>query len=112
MTSVQDFDRIIDAVSKISALGCLRDKIVVALATDRRECGNCNHWMKSNSCPRETRNNQGRRVGPSMSEPACSKFSLEQWVADLKAKRIVEAVAYADAHGLPVPPILAREIKQ
>jgi len=110
MSAVQDFDRLIDAVSKISALGRLRDKVAEALATDSRVCGNCNHWMKHSECPRETRNNHGRRVGPSMGAPACAQFSLEQWVAELKAKRIAEAVSYAKARDLPVPPLLERAI--
>ena len=43
------------------------------------KCGDCFHWMKSGSCPRETRNNAGRRVGPSMNGPKCSKFEEEAW---------------------------------
>lgn len=54
------------------------------------KCGDCFHWMKSGSCPRETRNNNGRRVGPSMNGPKCSKFEEEAWQTkrreELKAK--------------------------
>lgn len=53
-------------------------------------CGGCDHWMKSSLCPRETRNNAGRRVGPSMNGPKCSKFQENPWDTqrreELKAK--------------------------
>lgn len=54
------------------------------------KCGDCWHWMKSSSCPRESRNNAGRRVGPSMNGPKCFKFEEESWQTkrreELKAK--------------------------
>ena len=109
MSGVQDFDRIIANVSKISALAQLRDKVIEALQTDKRVCGNCNHWMKRDSCPRETRNSQGRRQGPSMLAIACGDFALENWVSDLKAKRIAEAVGYAQANDLPLPRAIASQ---
>lgn len=57
------------------------------------KCGDCFHWMKSGSCPRETRNNSGRRIGPSMNGPKCPQFEEEAWQTkrreELKAKLAV-----------------------
>jgi hypothetical protein len=36
-----------------------------------RECGNCDHWMKSRICPIDDQ----RRGFPSMSYPGCGKFT-------------------------------------
>jgi hypothetical protein len=96
-------DQLIDGVGRISLLAQLRDKVVEASQTTQRKCGNCYHWMKSSDCPMERRNPAGRRVGPSMNAPACGKFQLEQWVADLRSKRIADAIAFAEKHDLPVP---------
>lgn len=90
--AAQIFDRLIEGASRIARLGEIRRMKAEADATDRRECGNCCHWMKSSDCPRE-RNVNGRSRGPSMSEPACSNFALEPWVADLKTKRLAAAEA-------------------
>ena len=52
----------------------------------RPKCGNCFLWMKSGECPQETRNKQGRRVGPSCNGFACSKFVEVKWVTELRAE--------------------------
>lgn len=109
MMPPDDLESIIAAVSKISAQRCLRDKIYEATQTERRVCGSCNLWMMSNSCPREARNSLGGREGPSRADIACNKFSLAKCLSDLKAERMAEAVSYAKAHGLPMPPVLERD---
>lgn len=82
-----------DWAAKFSAHVHRQDEIarlnrdIAAIGT---KCGDCWHWMKSGSCPRETRNSAGRRVGPSMNGPKCSKFEEEPWQTkrrdELKAK--------------------------
>lgn len=39
-----------------------------------KNCGNCAHWMRSRSCPRET-NVNGWNRGPSMNASPCEKFT-------------------------------------
>jgi hypothetical protein len=97
-----DIDRIIDSAGEISLLAQLRDKVVVALNVDRRECGNCSHWMNSRECPRE-KNTNGRRSGPSMSSAACDKFSITAATVKLKAQRVKEALDFAEKYDLPTP---------
>lgn len=57
------------------------------------KCGDCYNWMKSSLCPRETRNNAGRRVGPSMNEFVCSNFQEDA----RQTKRREELKSKADA---------------
>lgn len=40
-----------------------------------QQCGNCEFWMKSLSCPKEE-NARGYNHGPSMNHIACRKFKL------------------------------------
>lgn len=56
-------------------------------------CGTCYLWMKSGMCPRETRNANGRRVGPSMSGYPCEKHDEESWVTKLREGRRAEIAA-------------------
>jgi hypothetical protein len=102
LTPVQVFDKIIDVFSRASAALQLRDKIDEARDTGRKQCGNCERWMKSSQCPRE-RNVNGYSRGPSMSEPACSKFEITDSAVALRKQRDGEVVAFALRHGLPVP---------
>jgi hypothetical protein len=78
---------------------CELRSLDIELAQVRRDikrceprCGNCSKWMASMLCPREARNNAGRRVGPSCEGVACSKFAIEAYVAD----RLAELVAKRD----------------
>lgn len=56
-------------------------------------CGNCDRWMKSMLCPRETRTRAGRRAGPNSNTFPCEKFAMEGYVADRRG----ELVAKRDA---------------
>lgn len=98
----RDFHNMIEAMGRVSLLAHLRDKVIEAQQTDRSRCGNCFFWMKSRECPRE-HNVNGYMRGPSSGDPACGKLQLEQWVIDLKMRRIAEAIAFADEHDLPLP---------
>ena len=91
----------IDALGRFSLLTQLKDKLVEALQTAKPECGNCQHWMKSSSCPREETIN-GYKKGPSMGAPVCAKFKIEQSAVDLKNKRISDAIVFAKKHNLPI----------
>jgi hypothetical protein len=101
------FDALLNAVNRISLIESLCAKLTEAASIDRRECGNCDFWMKSRECPRE-HNVNGFSRGPSMSAPACSKYLVKPWVVELKLKRLNEAVAFAQEHGLPIPAALIR----
>lgn len=95
------FDRMIDGANRLSRLEAIHRMKVEADHTDRRECGNCEHWLKSRECPRE-HNVNGMSRGPSMSAPACSKFVLKPWVAELKQKRLAEIeLALSELEHLP-----------
>jgi hypothetical protein len=93
-----------DAFDMISAVAQLSDKVILASNTDRRTCGHCSHWMKKYECPRENK----RLHGPSCEDAGCEVFRLEQWVADLKAERISDAVQFAKSNSLPIPEFLAK----
>lgn len=103
---MDSFDQIASGLNRISELAQLRDKVVVALATDARRCGSCQHWMKSRSCPSE-RNVNGMSRGPSSEAPACGKFLITASTVVLRQQRIADAVAFANAHNLPVPEAFA-----
>ena len=96
----QEFDHVIAVLSRMTAIEYLGDMVAAARKTDERVCGNCSLWLRKGSCPRERGMMTG---GPSMVAPACDKFDLKDWVADLKTKRIAELTTYANERGLPVP---------
>lgn len=74
----REFERIFDAFMMVSAEIHRKDEQRRELArlreSSRDKCGNCHYWMKSSDCPRE-KNVGGRRTGPSMNAPICSKFT-------------------------------------
>lgn len=89
MADIRDqFTGMIAALGKLSELAQIRDLKREADNTDRRTCGNCQHWMKSRSCPSE-RNENGRQRGPSCESMACGKFLIEPWVEKLKRDRLL-----------------------
>ena len=100
------FDRMIAAGNRASAILILRDKIKYAFEGGRRECGACQHWMKSRDCPME-RNVNGYNRGPSMSDPACGKFARTASSISIQRGRIEDAIAFALEHDLPVPQLEA-----
>lgn len=63
-----------------------------AQTTDRRCCGNCEHWMKSKVCPRE-KNVNGYSRGPSCNDYPCNQFDLKDYVRKLKDTRFDEVEA-------------------
>jgi hypothetical protein len=78
---------------------CELRSLDIELAQVRREirrceprCGNCSKWMARMLCPREGLTNAGRRVGPSCEGVACSKFTIETYIAD----RLTELCAKRD----------------
>lgn len=100
MSTVEEFDLLIDGLGKIAALAHYRDLMREANATDARQCGNCVFWMKSRECPKEIPNGRGGYSGPSSGTAACDKFQIKAWVVDLKAVRLEEARQFAIREGL------------
>lgn len=100
MSTVQEFDALIDGLGRLSALAQYRDMMREANQTDGRQCGNCIFWMASRDCPKEVVTLQGRRTGPTSGSPACDKFAIKQWVVELRTKRLEEARAFAIKEGL------------
>jgi hypothetical protein len=94
------FDRLVEASGRASALMHYGDLVREAKATDRRECGACQHWMKKPNCPREG-GIGSQKGGPSCGAPPCHLFSIEPWIVELKEKRLREAEEYADRVGIP-----------
>lgn len=89
MNELDFIDYAVETVGIMVELQCLRKRLTVALRTDSEECGNCEHWMKSNVCPREV-NVKGMNEGPHMYSVACKEFQCKQWVKALKRKRFIE----------------------
>lgn len=95
------FNGVIEVFSRLSAHTQLNDLLNEAHATDSRICGHCDLWMKKGDCPRE----RGVMVGgPNCNAPACDKFILKPWVANLKAERLTKAADFAARHGLAGKP--------
>jgi hypothetical protein len=103
---MDEFDQIATGLNRISLLAQLRDKVAIAQVASRTRCGDCQHWMKSRSCPAE-RNVGGMSRGPSADAPTCGKFAIASASIALRNQRIEEAVAFAKNHGLPIPEGLA-----
>jgi hypothetical protein len=99
-------DRIFQAASQASRLVQLRDMVKEAMNTAQPKCGLCRNWM-ANTCPREGRNSQGRRTGPSCNGAPCGQFDLEPWAAELRNERVARAVEFANRHELPIPAALS-----
>lgn len=94
---------LVRADARLSQLTHFRERLAEARQTDRRRCGNCDHWMKSKVCPREVYVFQaGGYRGPSCFDHACEKFSLKQSAADLKAERMAALERDMEAAGIPV----------
>ena len=71
-----DVDRVFDAFmedmsAKILRADAERRRAEQLRARAKRECGNCEHWMKSRECPIDDQ----RRGFPSCGHPACEKFT-------------------------------------
>ena len=98
-----DVDRLIAGMERFSQIAQLRDLVYRASQSGRRECGNCQHWMKSSICPHE-HNVNGYSRGPSCSAPACHMMLMKPSALKLQRQRIAEAVAFARQHDLPEPP--------
>jgi hypothetical protein len=101
-----DLDRAVSAFGKLSLLAQLRDKVVYAEEAFKPRCGDCEHWMKSNACPREHPDLSGYRKGPSCNAPPCAKFQVTQSSIAIARKRTNEAIAFAQKHDLPMPEYL------
>jgi len=103
MTDIWErFDRAEAALSRISLLAQLRDKVAWAHDATLPRCGRCSDWMKSKICPRE-RNINGISRGPSCNTLPCDQFSWDRFHQELATKKADEAIAFATEHGLPVP---------
>ncbi len=84
-----DVDAIFDGFARFSAAVHLHDEIRKLQRrirnSERRECGNCNHWMKSSCKPEKEGGNF-----KSMSSYACKDFVPTAWdikfTGELKAE--------------------------
>lgn len=56
------------------------------------KCGDCQHWMKSSSCPRE-HNVNGYTRGPSSGDFKCGKFVETKAAADRRETLTLELAA-------------------
>lgn len=97
------WDAFEQAAQRISNQAQLRDLVAIVNNFTRRECGHCEHWMKSKQCPKEV-NVNGWNKGPSMSEPPCAKYEVKQYVQREAAERQATANTFATTHNLPLPP--------
>ena len=81
-----DVDKIFDAIGKLSSLVLVRDRIQNKKESirelEKRECGNCEKWMKSTCLP-EKRDGQFK----SCSSPACSLFEIKPSNVELANER-------------------------
>jgi hypothetical protein len=100
-----DFKKICDAFAGLSNIARLRDKVAIATRAHDKRCGNCIHWMKSRSCPREN-NIDGMSRGPSCDDPVCSKFSITKTAIENQKRCIHEAINFAKENDLPIPDYL------
>ncbi len=73
-----EVNEILSGVQRLSEVSQLLSKINNLSRWINKRCGNCDHWMCSNSCPREKRIH-GRPKGPGMNEYGCNKFSLKSY---------------------------------
>jgi hypothetical protein len=79
MTPDQIIDRMLDADLKRQRRLWVAQRIrYLSIDVLSPKCGNCQHWMKSSRCPRES-NDNGRQRGPSVSGIPCSKFIENGW---------------------------------
>jgi hypothetical protein len=79
------FNAFADFSAKIHAEDARRKNLAWLRDNARRECGNCDHWMKSSLCPIDDQ----RRGFPSVSHPPCGKFvsssSHLEWIEKYRA---------------------------
>src|SRR6185312_17104093 len=95
--SEQFFDALVEATGRVAALMVLQDKLNEMHRTDKKCCGNCEHWMKSSECPAE-RNIGGYTRGPSCDDFTCDQYLLKPWVIELKNKRKADCISFALEH--------------
>lgn len=81
-----------ELIAKLSDLGSyiykisqINEKIKKIKDLKTKECGNCDHHMKSSLCPIE------KAEKPSISHFACKKFKRSFWVQDLIDKLTLDA---------------------
>lgn len=96
------FDAFATAGARMHAEDECRRKREQLASVQKRECGNCEHWMKSSDCPIDDQ----RKGFPSMGHPACGKFKLS-YSAELMTKRFAAELSVLEARSLA----LARESK-
>lgn len=75
MNPREQAEAIFDAFGKFSEVIHRADKerraLEVLQGRSRRECGNCEHWMKSRDCPIDDQ----RRGFPDHKHPPCGKYA-------------------------------------
>jgi len=83
--NVNELDGFINSLGRLSALQHIADLKRELRGLLTKECGNCDHWMKTIECPLEARGEK-----PSMSHWPCSKFSQKASLITLFNKRLTE----------------------
>lgn len=84
-----DAESIFNTVGKLGQLSVISDqrrkKLVQIRELEAKNCGNCDHWMKS-SCKPEKKQKQFK----SCNSIACRDFIVKGWVVKMMSDRKVE----------------------
>ena len=59
----------------------------------KKECGNCEHWMKKSSCPREAKG----------LKPSCGSWPCDQFTESHIMKKINEEEGHEPPKDCPIP---------
>lgn len=79
MSIEQALDRFIDAMGRVTNARVLMDQALADERNAQPRCGNCYHWMKKRSCPREARGEK-----PSCGAVACKSYQEDARVQSLR----------------------------
>ena len=76
MNAEQVWDSIVDGLTQDAPRAELNGMMerLLRLECKVRECGECDHWMKRNLCPRE--NGSALRGSPTNGSLACGQFTM------------------------------------
>lgn len=92
MSTVRMFEAIAAAAQAMSEAQQRADKLAELRQRAVKNCGNCDHWMKSSRCPLE-KNVKGQTQGPSCNHYPCGKFEgsrrYHESVAEYKAFAVI-----------------------
>lgn len=105
----ETWDRVMACIEAVEVRCRLRELLHRAIQANKKECGNCDHWMKMKLCPKET--GSVKTGSPSMGTLACSQFYMQDAAKRLRDKFRAEAVEYARKHNLECPDMAGRWVR-